>query len=150
MTLQKRLPRLGKRLPRLGRAADEEDLWDSTLFDAGVEEEHSDVKRLPRLGRSLVAKRLPRLGLRSVRYYYNKGDDGDDSFTSMQSLASPFPRVGERAAQVPRLGKRASPFPRLGKKASPFPRLGKRASPFPRLGRSYEVDDDDLSEGGTF
>jgi len=31
---------------------------------------HDGEKRLPRLGRLLV-KRLPRLGLRSIGYYYN-------------------------------------------------------------------------------
>lgn len=146
--LSKRLPRLGKRLPRLGREADELDRWDATYLEGTSEAfEHGDEKRLPRLGRFLV-KRLPRLGLRSIGHYY--GDEVDDSLSPLHSTASDFPRVMERAAPVPRLGKRASPFPRLGKRASPFPRLGERASPFPRLGRSYEVDEDVLSDGRMF
>jgi len=156
---EKRLPRLGKRLPRLGRTADDEDRWDSALLMEKSATEHgegghiSDEKRLPRLGR-LVAKRLPRLGLRSIGYYL--ADDADeDAFDDVKTRASPFPRVGLRAAPVPRLGKRASPFPRLGQRASPFPRLGARASPFPRLGRSSEAanaDDDEeiFSEHTTF
>lgn len=139
-SFQKRLPRLGKRLPRLGRAADDEDQWGSALLQKSTE--HGEEKRLPRLGR-LVAKRLPRLGLRSIGYYLGDEDE-TDAFDDVETRASPFPRLGLRAAPVPRLGKRASPFPRLGQRASPFPRLGDRASPFPRLGRSsVEADDDD-------